>query len=142
MIQIITAILLIIMSFIFAAGNDRYLIYIIIIMSVTNGIDSNLSSSILPLYIEKIEKLKTANFLLQSGTRRANVLVGITAGLLFDLKLYREGFWLNSLTIAKPISMTIVRVFDAHYPIEIYFAVMVIAFGFTLIILNQKREPS
>ncbi len=83
-----------------------------------------------------------ANFLLQSGTRRANVLVGITAGLLFDLKLYREGFWLNSLTIAKPISMTIVRVFDAHYPIEIYFAVMVIAFGFTLIILNQKREPS
>ncbi len=49
----INAILLIIMSFIFATGNDRYLIYIIIIMSVTNGIDSNLSSSILPLYIEK-----------------------------------------------------------------------------------------
>lgn len=130
------------MSFIFATGNDRYLIYIIIVMSAANGIDSNLTSSALPLYIEKTEKLKTANAFLQSGTRGINVLVGMTAVLLFERKLYREGFWLNSLTIAKPISMAIARVIDAHYSIEIYFAVMVIAFGFALIILNQKREPS
>ena len=102
-IQIINAILLFIMSFIFAAGNERYLIYIIIVMSAANGIDSNLTSSALPLYIEKTEKLKTANAFLQLGTRGINVLVGMTAVLLFERKLYREGFWLNSLTIAKPI---------------------------------------
>lgn len=141
-IQIINAILLFIMSFIFAAGNERYLIYIIIVMSAANGIDSNLTSSALPLYIEKTEKLKTTNAFLQLGTRGINVLVGMTAVLLFERKLYREGFWLNSLTIAKPISMAIARVIDAHSSIEIYFAVMVIALSFTLIILNQKRELS
>ena len=76
------------------------------------------------------------------GFASVQILLECKTSLQANTPVFLLGIFSIILKIAKPISMAIARVIDAHYSIEIYFAVMVIALSFTLIILNPKRELS